>query len=220
MWIWWLLGILAVWVLADWGYSRYVQYRIAQWEKTFERNAAGVRKGCEAFEVGERTSSQAILMVHGLNDSPACFRVIAPLLANSGYFCKAIRLTGFAEPTPKYALATQEQWLEQIDSELKQLRQAHKRVYIVAHSLGGALCMQHLMDHPADADRIVLLAPGVGVSDARSPMLTARAWHIVSNNLLQQTRVTASPFGLDATEVTDEEYPYRTPFTPRTIFDQ
>ena len=220
MWIWLLLGLLAIWLISDWGYSSYVQYRIRRWEQTFSRNSDGVREGCEAFEMGEAQSPQAILMVHGLNDSPACFRVIAPQLAERGYFCKAIRLKGFAEPTPKYAEGTREQWLKQIGAALAELRDAHPRVYIVAHSLGGALSMNYLMEHPEAADRIVLLAPGIDVSNARSPLLSARRWHTVSNGLLQMTRVTASPFGIDAAKVTDEDYPYRTPFTPRSIFDE
>lgn len=215
-----LLIVVAVWLLADLGYSLYVRHRIQRWESTFTRNSDGVREGCEAFEAGPADGRAAVLLIHGLNESPACYRQVAPELAKTGLFCRVMRLPGFAEPTQKYAKATRPQWLEAIDKELKSLRERFDTVYIVSHSLGGALSISHLCDHPEAADKVVLLAPGIDVSSARSPLLTPRAWNRVAQVLLLFSNVTANPFGLDAAKVDERDYPYMTPFTPRTIIDQ
>ena len=213
-------SVVAVWLIGDWGYSWYVKYRIRTWESSIVRNGDGVREGCEAFTLGDKGAKEAILLVHGLNDSPACWQRLAPEFAKAGFYCDAIRLDGFAETTEQYARGRRETWLRQIDQSLGHLRKTHDRVHIAAHSLGGALSILHLCDHPDAVNSIVLVAPGVNVSDARSPMLSTRAWHRISNALLLSTRITASPFGIDGVEVSDEDYPYRTTFTPRTIFDE
>ncbi|MCA9174607.1 MAG: alpha/beta fold hydrolase [Planctomycetales bacterium] len=220
VWLSVLAALAALWLGADWVYARIVRARIRHWEQSFQWTDNGVREGCEAFEAGDPASPKAILLVHGLNDSPACYRQLAPELAAAGYYCRAIRLEGFGKSTADYAQGKRESWLEQIGDELQQLRAEHSTVHYVGHSLGGALGVHYLSDHPEAADRVVLLAPGIAVSNARSPLLSARNWHRVSNCLLWSTRVTASPFPLDAREVDDSDYPYRTPFTPRSVFDE
>ena len=216
----WLLGLVAVWLVGDLGYSLFVRWSNRRWEAQVRRDASGVREGCADFSLGPDAADTAILLVHGINDSPACYNKMAPRLAKRGFYCRAMRLPGFALPTEQYAQATRRQWLEAIDREVKQLRRQRRRVCLAGHSLGGALTIRYLLDHPGAVDRCVLLAPAVDVANDRSPVLSTRSWHRVAKGLLLFTRVTYSPFGLDAVAVTDSEYPYRTPFTPRRMFDE
>lgn len=218
--LWLPLILVMLWLAGDLVYAQYVQFRIRHWEETIEYNSDGVRKGCEAFTLGDTEAREAILLVHGLNDSPACWRLLAPHFEEAGYYCQAIRLDGFGETTMQYAQGRRETWLRQIAEALRTLKARHQRVHIAGHSLGGALSILHLCDHPDAADSIVLVAPGVNVSNARSPVLSTRAWHSVANALLLSTRITASPFGIDAAQISEDDYPYRTTFTPRVIFDE
>ncbi|MBW3599171.1 MAG: lysophospholipase [Planctomycetes bacterium] len=211
-------GFVAVWMLGDFLYSRIIDWRMARWEATIKRGPEGVRIGCEAFTVGQ--GEVALLMVHGINDSPAMYRKMAPLLADQGFTCRAMRLPGFAMPIDDYAAATHEQWIDAIQHEASRLRQTHERVCIVAHSLGGAATIAYLLDHPEGADRCVLIAPGVAVSDDRSPVMSARAWHTIGNWALLFTRVTETPFANDARDPAEQDYASRTKFCPRAVFDE
>jgi carboxylesterase len=211
-------ALAGAWVLADLVHSRVVAARLRRWEASVERGEDGVQAGKAAFEVG--TGDTALLLVHGIDDSPRVFRKMAPLLAELGFTCRAMRLPGFAEPVEAAARATREDWIHAVGRELDGLRRTRKRVAVVAHSLGAAVAIAHVTDHPESADAVVLLAPLIRVSGRRSPLLSARAWHRVAGRALRFTRVTETPFRIDARDPAERDYPGRVRFTPRPLFDQ
>jgi alpha-beta hydrolase superfamily lysophospholipase len=106
-----LIGIL-LWLAGDFGYSRYVAWRIAGWEKSIQRTNDGVLAGCEDFAMG--SGAEAVLLVHGINDSPAVWRRMAPELAAAGWHVRAMRLPGFAEPLAGYSAHSAEKWVEAV----------------------------------------------------------------------------------------------------------
>lgn len=212
-----LLAIV-VWLLGDFVYSRVVAYRVERWEAGIMRDESGVREGCQAFRMGE--GERAILMVHGINDSPAAYTKLAPALAEQGFTCRVMRLPGFALPLEQYASKDRADWIAAVKAEVDLLAASHQDVTIVAHSLGAAVTLRYLLSADSPASRLVLLAPAVDVSNDRSPLLPTSAWHAVGNRLLLFTTVTESPFSLDAHQVSEEDYPWRTPFAPRCIFDE
>ena len=213
-----LFGLAVVWLLGDLIYSSIVAYRIKKWEASVERDEEGVEKGCREYTIG--SGETAVLFVHGINDSPRCYHKMAPALAEEGFTCRVMRMPGFAEPTGHYARATKEQWLAAIKREIESLRQDHRRVAVVAHSLGGAVTIAHLLENPEAVDAVVLLAPAVEVSNRRSPLLSTRAWHAIARHALLFTKVTNSPFPNDCHDAAEGEYPGRTPFMPVAVADQ
>jgi carboxylesterase len=213
-----LLALVAVWLLGDFIYSCYVAHHIRKREATVERDADGVEVGCREYTVG--SGSTAILLVHGINDSPACYHKVAPALAEQGFTCRVMRMPGFAKPIPEYAKATRHQWVSAVNNEVKALRQDHDRVVIVAHSLGAAVTIAYLLENPDAVDAVVLIAPAVEVSNLRSPLLPARAWHEISQWILPSTTVAYSPFPGDCHDEKALEYPGRIPFTPKTTADE
>ena len=222
---WKRLGIIVVAAVlgqlaADAIHSAYVAGAAARWEASIERDANGVLKGCEAYDLAalsESASNGAILFVHGINASPRHYDFLAPALAEQGLACRVMRLPGFAEPLPQYARSTADDWQAAVAKELADLRAKHERVGVVAHSLGGAVTIGVLLDDPKAADFAVLLAPAVAVSDARSPLLSTRTWNTIASRLLWFTDTLYSPFGLDCHDPNRTDHPGRTPFTPIVI---
>jgi carboxylesterase len=211
-------GLVLFWLGGDFVYSRIVLHRVNRWERSIRREPDGVRAGCRERTLGEGRA--ALLFVHGFNDCPAIFDRLAPRLAERGYTCRLMRLPGFATPVETYSRSTRAQWLEAVEQEIANLRATHERVGVVAHSLGGAITVRHLLDHPRTVDGVVLLAPLIDVSDARSPVLSPRAWHRLGNRVLFFTRVVETPFGLSARSPEARAYDLNTRFTPREIFEQ
>ena len=112
-----LLGLVCVWLAGDLIYSLIVANRVKKWEASIERDGDGVQEGSQAYTVG--SGAAAILLIHGINDSPQCYHKMAPVLAEEGFTCRVMRLPGFALPNDRYAQATKEEWLAAVDSEIQ-----------------------------------------------------------------------------------------------------
>jgi esterase/lipase len=215
--IWALVILLLIWFAGDFAYSRYVAYQIAQWEKNIVRDDNGIQQGCQDFSIGN--GPVAILLVHGFNDSPQVWRKIAPSLAEKNFTCRGIRLPGFGEPVDRYRQSTIEAWLDKVDSEIKALQQSHSMIIVVAHSLGGAVVINHLLKNPNCVDGLVLLAPAVQVSDDRSPLFSAEFWHQFSSWTLPFSQVAMSPFEYDARDPAERDMLGRNKFSPRRVVE-
>lgn len=212
------VGLVILVVSIDFIYSRVVAQRIEAWEATVDRDANGVQRNCETYTLG--SGDTALLFVHGINDSPRCWDNLTGALAKRNFTCRAMRLPGFAQSVDEYAKYGHQDWIAAVDKELTALRANHQRVGIVAHSLGGAVTIGQLRERPESAEFAVLLAPGVAVSNERSPLLSTRAWHNIARRLLWFSQTTWSPFDIDCHDPTIETYAGRMPCTPLVVVDE
>jgi len=214
-----VLTLIVIWLWGDFAYSRIIAARLRKWEASIQRDENGVRIGCQAFSKG--SGDTALLLIHGINDSPKLYEQMAPILAENGYRVRAMRLPGFAESVEQYAKSNRRQWVESVEGEVESLRrEGSKRVCLVAHSLGGAVAIAYLLEHPQSVDRVVLLAPAIAVSNRRSILLPARTWHEIGRRTLAFTRITKTPYPVDARDPEALEYPWMTPFVPLSIVDE
>lgn len=208
---------VAVFYLLDAAYASYCYFRRVSWESSVSRDSNGVLNDCEAFSVGE--GSTALLLLHGINDTPFVYKQMATYLGQH-HHVRVMRMPGFGEPVSAYSAHNAEDWISQVRSEAKSLRQNHDRVIIVAHSLGGAVTVQTILRAGKDQhelfDGVVLLAPAIEVSNRRSPILPVQVWHQLSGALLF-TKYTHSPFPPDTQDPEIKDFPNRTPFTPRSV---
>ena len=205
-------------LIADFGYSCFVAYKIHQWEAKVERDENGVREGSQPFSLGK--GKTALLLIHGLNDAPPTYKPMATKLATSGYHCRVMRLPGFGESVRKYAKANADDWLAKVDEEVKLLRQNHQQVYLVGHSLGGAITIAYVRTNPQLVDGVVLLAPAVDASNARSFLFPTRTWHEISQRILWFTWTTAVPYEADSHHPDGKDPPWRTPFSPLNTINE
>ena len=213
---WGIAAVVILWLVGDFAYSRYIAAQIADWENNISRDENGVRVGCQEFTYG--TGPTAILLVHGFNETPQIWYKMTPALADQGFTCRALRLPGFGETIDEYGKSTCSQWLQKIDQEIEALQQQnHSRIIVVAHSLGGAVTIQHLLNNPGCIDGLVLLAPAINTSSVRSPFLTPRFWHEFGRYTLPFTRVVMSPFEYDAKDPEQLAVRLRNKFSPRTV---
>jgi len=218
--LYFLVALAAFWMIADFVYSRVVGRNLAFWEKTIERHESGIQIGGEPYSMGNESCDIAILMIHGINETPHAYHKVAPEISKNGLYCRAMRLDGFGMPLATYRDSTINDWLSSVDRELHTLRKQHKTVFLAGHSLGGAISIRYASLHPDLVDGLILAAPAIEVSNSRSPILSVKTWHSILNLTWVFSKVTQSPFGIDAVDESERQSSMRVPFTPRTVIDQ
>ncbi len=213
-----ILAVLAICISGDLIYSGITKHRSKEWEKGIQRDADGIRCGCREFNVG--TSDTALLLIHGFGDAPSVYHKFASSLAEMGFSCRVMRLPGFASSMDKYSKTSLTLWLQALHEEVEILRQKHKQVWIIAHSLGGAISIRYLLDNPQKVDGIVLLAPLIEVSNQRSPILSAHAWHNIGKHCLLFTKIFEDCFPVDVHDPSARDQMLCDRFIPRVIYNE
>jgi carboxylesterase len=207
-----LISLLAFLVIGDAGFTWVTHSRCKTWEKHIVRDADGVRQHCAEFTVGE--GPVAILLVHGFGDSPQIWRKMAPVLAEQGFHCRALRLPGHAMTIDHAEDVQSEEWMAKVKEELAILNESHDEVWVVAHSMGSAISLRTLIDDQELADGLVVIAPLIEVEDKCSPLLKPKTWFSISQRILPFSDMTESYFPVDIHGTTPRDEVYRDIFIP------
>ncbi len=121
----------------------------------------------------EGTAIGAVVLLHGLTDSPYSARHVAQLYRERGFVAIAPRLPGHGTVPAGLAKATWEDWMA---ATRLAVREARRRVgttaplHLVGYSNGGALAVKFALDAIEDpglsrVDRVVLLSPMIGLTE-------------------------------------------------------
>jgi pimeloyl-ACP methyl ester carboxylesterase len=123
------------------------------------RSAFGQAEGVDLHwvEFGERGDKPPLVFLHGLNDSHATWRRVAPALAHDRLVL-ALDLPGHGfsgRPDASYELS----WYAHVVGHWLGAS-GLERVDVVGHSFGGGVAQMLLLEHRARLRRLVLAAPG------------------------------------------------------------
>ncbi len=114
----------------------------------------------------------AVVLLHGLTDSPYSLRHVARRYVQAGYVAVAIRLPGHGTVPAGLAKVEWEQWMAATHlavREARRLSPAPAPLHVVGFSNGGALAMKYALDALDDRtlarpDHLVLFAPMIGIT--------------------------------------------------------
>lgn len=114
----------------------------------------------------------AVVLVHGLTDSPFSVRHLAEAYRARGWIAIAPRMPGHGTVPAGLTVATWEDWRAATRLAMREARArlpAGRPLHLVGYSNGGALVMQHALDAVEDqglprAERVILLSPMIGVT--------------------------------------------------------
>ena len=121
----------------------------------------------------EGTPVGAVVLLHGLTDSPYSLRHIARRYRAHGFVSIAIRLPGHGTVPSGLSDVHWEDWLA---ATRLAVREARRRIgpaqplHLIGFSNGGALAMKYALDAIEDPqltrpDRIVLISPNIGITE-------------------------------------------------------
>ena len=114
----------------------------------------------------------AVVMLHGLTDSPYSLRHLALRYRQAGFVVLGLRLPGHGTVPAALTDVSWEQWLAATRLAMREARRlvgAQRPLRLVGYSNGGALALKYSLDALEDpslprAERLVLLSPMLGVA--------------------------------------------------------
>ena len=179
------LFLVALWFAGDAFYAHRIRVRAAA--------PGAVRAAAAPFALNP-AGTPALLLIHGFADGPSVFAQIAPPLAAAGFAVRAMHLSGSGVPPADMKGLAFADWRADVDREIAALRAADpaRPIWLVGHSLGGALAYDAALRPENRVAGLVLLAPLVDVSRARSPLFSPRQWFDLLDRLLVFTDVIES----------------------------
>ena len=128
-----------------------------------------VKAGAEPFSHND--GSLGVLLSHGFTGSPASMRPWGQYLANRGYTVRVPRLPGHGTTWHELNTVGWDDWYDEVDRSLTELRDRCEGVAVCGLSMGGSLALRLAEQRPEDVDAIVLVNPGVAIKDPRLTLL-------------------------------------------------
>jgi len=120
-----------------------------------------------------------VVALHGMNDSYAAFRLAGPWWAEHGVETWAYDQRGFGRSPGKGVWAGETVMADDLRDVTALVRAARPGVpvVVVGESMGGSVAIAAFAsDDPPDADRVLLLAPGVWGWSSQGPLNGAALW--------------------------------------------
>ncbi|MEE1125408.1 MAG: alpha/beta fold hydrolase [Acutalibacteraceae bacterium] len=100
----------------------------------------------------------AVLMVHGIANSPRHFDWLIPLIPNDWSICN-ILLDGHGGSVKDFSKTSMTIWKQQVDSCMESLANQHKTIIVVGYSMGTLLTMRLVEKYPQIKGMILLNTP-------------------------------------------------------------
>ncbi len=138
----------------------------------------GVLYGAEELDLGPRDAETAVLLVHGFVGASNNFNELPERLANAGYRVRALRLPGHGTSPLDLEKAEPADSLNYIVAQVRALKAQHKRVFVVGHSMGGALSI--LAAATSDVNGLILAGPYFKVTHRWFYVLPVETWNALT----------------------------------------
>ncbi|HET6553733.1 MAG TPA: alpha/beta hydrolase [Dyella sp.] len=141
------------------GAPMYPEHFRHDWNRSYELAPAGTPVG-------------AVVLIHGLTDSPYSLRDIAELYREHGFLAIGLRVPGHGTVPAALTKADWPQWLAATRLAMREARRQvgpNAPIHMVGYSNGGALSLKYTLDACEHSDltmptRLVLLSPMIGVT--------------------------------------------------------
>jgi alpha-beta hydrolase superfamily lysophospholipase len=124
-----------------------------------------------SFVLPADDSEVAVLLLHGMSDSPYSMRSIGTALNSRGASVIGLRVPGHGQAPSGLLNVQWEDMAAAVRLAIKELgeKSSSRSLYIVGYSNGGALAVQYALDSLVDStltpvDGLVLMSPEIGIS--------------------------------------------------------
>jgi len=124
------------------------------------------------FELHHPDNDKAVLLIHGLTDSPFHFHDLAWFFYQQGYDVRTLLLPGHGTAPSDLVDIDYQQWQQAADYAISRSSKDYSELYLGGFSTGGALILRHLLKHPNNDEHI----KGVLLWSPASKAASSFAW--------------------------------------------
>lgn len=138
----------------------HISYDVSDWNKNHYQDKAPVRKCARAWKmVHQEHPMKAVLLVHGFSGYPGELIRPGTDLYDAGFDTFAPRLPGHGTSGDDFLASKAHDWIGTVYDAYANLSKSYAKVYLVGHSMGGAIAT--IIADAFDAERLALLAPAL-----------------------------------------------------------
>lgn len=102
------------------------------------------------FELQQNNSQKAVLLIHGLTDSPFTFHDLAAFYYQQGYTVRTILLPGHGTAASALSSVSAKQWQQATQYAIKQTVNDFDQVLLGGYSTGSALILDYITSQPVN----------------------------------------------------------------------
>ena len=127
----------------------------------------------------ENHARAAVILLHGFTEHSGRYAEVAERLRRQNYAVYAMDLRGHGRSEGERAFVCRfDEYLADFDVFIESVRrrQPHKRLFLIGHSMGGAIVARFAVTRRPDGAGLVLSAPPVRVGSHLFPLLRRLAW--------------------------------------------
>lgn len=147
------------------------------------RNADGVMIGAEARELGNPSSQNAALFVHGFAGAGTNFNRLPEEFAKAGWYVRVMRLPGHGTSPYDLEKITADELENAVVTAASELKAKHARVVLIGHSMGGALST--IAAAKVNADGLILGGAYFDVTYKWYYVLPPEVWTRLSSHIIR-----------------------------------
>lgn len=125
-------------------------------------------------------SDTVVVFIHGLLGSPLQFTYLIDKLSGM-YSVVNLLLPGHGETICEFASSSMSEWQDYLDSRIRLLESRYQNIILVAHSMGGLLCVNTALSCPDKIRGLFLLAIPL-VIHVKSPYVKTRMLSVLDKD--------------------------------------
>ena len=131
-----LVGIIAIFT----SYHGLANHQVKKHDERIPRDPqTGIIEGGAPEWLGPEDSKTAVLFVHGFLGVGNNFSELPERMAKKGHRVRVMLLPGHGTSPIDFKNTPREDFLKAVLEEVHQLKENHEQVFMISHSMGGAL---------------------------------------------------------------------------------
>ncbi|MCP4984804.1 MAG: alpha/beta fold hydrolase [Colwellia sp.] len=131
-------------------------------------NTPSISQLIAPFELAQKDSDKAILLIHGLTDSPYSYHDLAQFFYQQGFTVRTLLLPGHGTAPSDLLDVSYQQWQQASQYAIERTLKDYEQVYLGGFSTGGALIFDYLMRQKKADEKIKGLFMWSPASKAKS----------------------------------------------------